>query len=69
MAEKKQETMVQTTLRIEKETLYRARLALNLRGLSVAKYLTQKLEEVVQEAEASSQNTLKHPSTPREDQC
>lgn len=43
--------MVQTTLRVDRETLYKARLALNLRGLSVAKYLSQKLEEVVREAE------------------
>ena len=43
--------MVQTTLRVDRETLYKARLALNLRGLSVAKYLSQKLEEAVREAE------------------
>lgn len=47
MAEKKK--MVQTTIRIDAETLYEARLALNLQGLSVAKFFAQKLEEVVQE--------------------
>jgi len=52
MAEK---DMVQTTIRVERETLYKARLALNLRGLSVAKYLAQKLDEVVQEAEGQKE--------------
>lgn len=46
MAEKK---MVQTTIRIEAETLYEARHALNLQGLSVAKFVAQKLEEVVRD--------------------
>lgn len=46
MAERK---MVVTTIRIEAETLYEARHALNLQGLSVAKFVTQKLEEVVRE--------------------
>lgn len=44
MAEKKK--MVQTTLRIDAETLLDARHYLNLQGLSVTKYLTQKLEEM-----------------------
>ena len=44
MAEKK---MVQTTIRIDATTLYEARHALNLQGLSVAKFVVQKLEEVV----------------------
>lgn len=44
MAEKKK--MVQTTLRIDPETLLDARHYLNLQGLSVTKFLTEKLEEV-----------------------
>jgi hypothetical protein len=46
----KDDKTVQTTLRVDRETLYKARLALNLRGLSVAKFLAQKLEEVVRES-------------------
>lgn len=47
MPEKKK--MVQTTLRIDSETLLDARHYLNLQGLSVTKFLTQKLEEVAEE--------------------
>jgi Spy/CpxP family protein refolding chaperone len=40
--------MVQTTIRIDAKTLYEARLALNLKGLNIQKFVAQKLEEVVQ---------------------
>lgn len=51
--------MVQTTIRSEPEILYKARLALNLRGLSVAKFINQKLQEVVNEYEQSQQQKEK----------
>jgi hypothetical protein len=41
--------MVQTTLRIERETLYEAKHYLSLEGISVARFVTKKLEEFVEQ--------------------
>jgi hypothetical protein len=59
MAERK---MV-TTIRIDAETLYAARHALNLRGLSVAKFVTRKLEEVVHEYHTQQAPSGRPPAT------